>query len=363
MLTKQPKSYNIFVFLLLFPIHFYQLFVNTPFDRKDDDSSDEENEEDEKNEEEQKKDKEEENKDKDEDEKDYPYSMLYDYQQFERDIINNSKQQSIVQYVENVLNILGVKYSCGHVEVMYLPKEEKVCLIELNGRMHGGLPRATKLVGYDQMSLLALMHCDPARFLTDIPKYYNCSNPAKGLLVPDNNMEKYINNDNDDDNKTIDESITVRAIFLRSKVDGRIDMKKLIGLQDLKTFKTFARSLYDGVNYWKEYTEHIENCRKKLQEIEIKQKEKELKKEKGGGMQDFSSWEKDDTEEKKQEYLKTLEKSLQIIDRIEECEKTIDLITCPGTVVLEGKVDDVVEDYKTIRALEDDVENGLFIAK
>lgn len=263
------------------------------------------------------------------DDKCYPYSMLYNYQQFERDIVGNSKMQMIVKYVGNVLNMLGVKYGCAHCEVMYLPKENRVCLVELNARMHGGLPRAAELVKYDQMSLLALSQCNHKRFLSETPKYY-------------------VLDDGDDDNKDAENKkgdlVTIRAIFLRSRVDGKMNMTKLIQLKTLKTFKSFARTLYDGVRYWKQYKAEAAVYAEGLEKME-QMKDDEI---------DMNEM---------QECIEQLQKTKSVIERIEKVEKTIDLITCPGTIVLQGKLGDIETDYATIRAMENDFENGLFIPR
>eukprot|EP01083_Nonionella_stella_P025115 69184_1 len=257
----------------------------------------------------------------------YPYSILYDYQEFEREIVKNEKMQLIVSYVENVLNILGVKYGCSHCEVMYLPKENKVCLIELNARMHGDLPRATSLVGYDQLTILAMKHCDSQRFLNEIPKCYDLK-------------------ENDENNE--EDPVSVRAIFLRSKVDGKMDMNRLISLEGLKTFKSFARTLYNGVQYWLKYKEQARVCLEKLDENNADES-------------NVNENENETDAVSKTNYLETLTESLEYIDRVESVEKTIDLLSCPGTIVLEGKRSDIKKDYNTIRALEDDLEHGLFV--
>eukprot|EP01084_Bolivina_argentea_P081617 147782_1 len=283
----------------------------------------------------------------------YPYSMLYDYQQF---IVNTSdtKMEFITNYVYSILDILGVKYGCGHTEVIYLTGENKVCLCELNARCGGGIPRAKDLVGYDQYGLLALSNINSNRFIKEIPMVYGKGNSGNVNFNVYGNLddEKNINND----------VVTVRVVFLQSKVNGTYDFMRLEELKnELKTFYKWARELvYVDIELWMKYKLKLMLTEQKLEMVIQTENDKYAQMDVSGFI-NINDEEMDFLEEQKNECRQEMSYFKRTIGKIEEVQKTVDLVTSPGAIVLKGKLSDIEKDFNVIRELEKNVKTGMFV--
>lgn len=64
-----------------------------------------------------------------------------------------SHVRAIAAYTLRCLDALQVRNGCSHSELRYDATRGGPCLIEMNPRMQGDVPRATTFVGYDQVSL------------------------------------------------------------------------------------------------------------------------------------------------------------------------------------------------------------------
>ncbi|ETO32600.1 hypothetical protein RFI_04517 [Reticulomyxa filosa] len=378
---------------------------------------------------------------------DIPHCFRYDYQQFitaPNSDWNNYQCRRVIEYTFDVITLLGVSYGCSHVELTYLPSEDTVCLIELNARMHGDLPRSTSLVGYDQLSVLALSYMLPAKFLSDIPTIYHdigteanrrsfafdhdteiVNTSLPNIFVLDyffffSFVKKYMyiwvylcdwgvvkknnqiqlsslnrclfklqkkkknllnNNDNDNSNTLNLESSsktasnfgpvplnpycnkTVRAIFLCAERDGYFNFDTLHKISKLETFKRFARSLRYVLEQYLELdhlTQYVLTERKKKFQSE---KESQRKTFNASG-EEYLYLEDNHQDEKIMQTLTFEHVYNDCLQRLKESyqiNKTIDLLTSPGCIVLQGVVDAVVQDTHTIRKLEsNDNENGLY---
>eukprot|EP01083_Nonionella_stella_P014022 39426_1 len=274
------------------------------------------------------------------DDKHFPYSMLYDYQELVVDLRHDNMKR-IVDYVFSVLDILGVAYGCGHTEVIHLRNSE-VCLVELNARCGGGIPRATDVVGYDQYALAALSYIDADRFVKEIPRIYHCKSS------------------DDDDSKENGMESTVRVIFCQSQVNGRIEFNKLEELKKLKTFEKFAREfVYVGMEIWMKY--HV-----RLLLMEQKLKHCWNMKEQTFAQMDYMTYPNineviDELEQQEDDCNVRMRSFRKTIGRIEKIERTVDLISSPGAIVLKGRLCDIETDYHSIRELEKDTKTGIFI--
>eukprot|EP01065_Artemidia_motanka_P020457 TRINITY_DN2449_c0_g1_i1.p1 TRINITY_DN2449_c0_g1~~TRINITY_DN2449_c0_g1_i1.p1 ORF type:complete len:570 (+),score=148.02 TRINITY_DN2449_c0_g1_i1:84-1712(+) len=116
--------------------------------------------------------------------------LCYDRQELVTDC-SSAELGSVVEYTRSVLQAVGLTAGAAHTEVMNTPQGPT--LVEVNARAQGDVPRATQVVGYDQMGAISWAISQPQR-LDCLPAVY-CSDgsavvwvvfllcPANGYLV------------------------------------------------------------------------------------------------------------------------------------------------------------------------------------
>ncbi|ETO35800.1 hypothetical protein RFI_01260 [Reticulomyxa filosa] len=381
---------------------------------------------------------------------DMPYCFRYESQQLitaPNSPYNNYQCRRVIEYVFDVMTLFGVSHGCAHVEVMYLPCEDTICLIELNARMHGDLPRATDLIGYNQLSIFALSHMAPMKFFKDIPPIYrdvgdikfnkrfikspfashNAGNSslAQNETNHSNDSSSYSaiqflkqslsfaknhfkTRGTDEKQVEIDHNIntldpipfnpysneSVRVIFLHANRDGYINFDVLVSISQLPTFKRFTRSLNNALEQYLQLDSLSEYVLKERQKTIALKKLNRIKSLEGDDEKnthdttdrnddDESADDSNNSEHKQNnnednifdagmgEYYISLEKYLTFETVYREClqelkqahrvTKTMDLITSPGCVILQGNIDDMTQDTAVIRQFENaNDRNGLY---
>jgi D-alanine-D-alanine ligase-like ATP-grasp enzyme len=83
-------------------------------------------------------------------------NLLYDRLEFVADVSDDPFIAQLVDYTLKCLDVLGVVNGCAHSELR-ADASKGFVLIEMNPRMQGDVPRASRLVGYDQYELLAVL--------------------------------------------------------------------------------------------------------------------------------------------------------------------------------------------------------------
>jgi hypothetical protein len=247
--------------------------------------------------------------------------------------VPGSRIRRIVDYTLKCLDALHVRNGCTHSELRFDDSRGGPCLIEMNPRMQGDVPRATAFVGYDQVSLLcylirigkarleeavrdgrlAAKYWPPRRWVRHIASNLAHDDQPSGQPMPllyrplvrsdtqrDNAGSRSIEGGElegcggSDDSMRNDQgsSLTALVIFLLVRHDGVVcDWGRQYIQTQLKTFSRYTRSL-------------------------LRQ---------------------------------------PAANMVNLCHKTTDIFSCPGAVILIGTSTDVEQDAATIRRMENDV--------
>ena len=234
-------------------------------------------------------------------------TIVYDRLKFIPDVMSkpsDSKIAQVVAYTLRCLDALHVRNGCSHSELRYDAKRGGPCLIEMNPRMQGDVPRATAFVGYDQVSLWCYLirvgreRLEQAEGASNLGKYW--PPPGVPLLYqgpPSRSSSSCISGAKEGGNALHNpkEDRTCLVIFLLVKEDGVVCEAGRKHMMRLPTFSRFTRC-------W-------------LGEPQA-------------GM-------------------------------VNTLKKTTDIFSCPGAVVLVGSDLDVERDALVIRKMENDRVNGI----
>ncbi|KAG8345566.1 hypothetical protein TRVL_03605 [Trypanosoma vivax] len=234
--------------------------------------------------------------------------LLYDRVEFVHDLAQlpeESEERRVVAYTLKCLDALGMRQGCSHCELRVdcrsdSPNFNTPVLIELNARMLGDVPRATKFVGYDQHTLIVYLvmcaaaiseetsfeHAKSLGFASELSQETGAGDgaeEARSLLPWPPAPLLY---------RSLSADVTRHVLFLSAEQESHLCPPGFKAVQSLRTFNSFTR----------------------------------------GSLL---------------ERMKTGE-TLTV-------SKTFDLLSSPGAIVLEGTSEEILQDTEYIRRVENNI--------